>query len=290
MILAYLAAGLAAILWGGSFLLTKITLTELGPMAVAALRWWIASAVLLALASLSIESRESLKLALRKEWPVFVGLGILGEGLYYIFQNLALVYTTTVDVGLIMNAFPALTAVLAVWLLGERFTQRALFGLLFSIAGVTLVSLGGLTEAGSTAQARLAGNLLALTATIVGAVYLILGKRVVATYGPLTVTALGGLFGALALTPFGAWEGVSLQLSAHVWGALIGLALGCGAAATWLWWYAANRMPVSRAGVFIYITPVVSTYLGVMVLQEPLGTVTAAGAIFVLGGVVLAQT
>ena len=251
MNLAYLAAGLSSILWGASFLLTKITLTQLGPMAVAALRWWIASAVLLALASLSIQSRESLKLALRKGWPVFVGLGILGEGLYSIFQNLALVYTTSVDVGLIMNAFPALTAVLAVWLLGERFTQRALYGLLFSMAGVTLVSLGGLSEAGSIAHARLAGNLLALTATIVGALYLIVGKRVVATYGPLAVTALGGLFGALALTPFAVWEGISLQLSVNVWGALIGLALGCGAAATWLWWYAADRLPVSQAGVFI---------------------------------------
>jgi len=290
MIFAYLAASLASILWGASFLLTKITLTQIGPMTVAALRWWIASAVLMALASLSAERRKSLKLALRNELLVFVGLGVMGEGLYYVLQNLALVYTTSVDVGLIMNAFPVLTAVLAVSLLGEQFNRRTLFGLAFSTVGVTLISLGGLTEGGAITQARLAGNLLALTATIVGALYLILGKRVVATYGPLTVTALGGLIGAIALTPVAVWEGITLRLSTDVWGALVGLAMGCGAAATWLWWYAADRLPLSRAGVFIYVTPVVSTFLGVIVLREPLSMATATGAVFVLGGVMLAQT
>jgi len=75
-----------------------------------------------------------------------------------------------------------------------------------------------------------------------------------------------------------------------VWVALFGLALGSGAAANWLWWSAARRLPISRAGAFLYITPVVSTILGVLVLAEPLTIATAAGAGFVIGGVVLVQT
>jgi drug/metabolite transporter (DMT)-like permease len=286
---AYVAASGAAILWGASFLLTKITLTQLGPMATAALRWGVATLVLLAASGLTSRGREMLCRAVRDDWRAFVGLGLTGVSLFYTLQNVALTYTTSVDVGLIMNDFPILTAVLGVWLLGERFTWRAAGGLALATLGVTLISLGGLAEAETAASARLLGDLLALAATLFGALYIVGGKRAVASYNPLTVTTLAGLFGVLMLVPAAAWEGFTLRLSSGVWAALLGLALGSGAAANWLWWYAADRLPVSRAGVFLYVTPVVSTVLGVGALGEPLTIATAAGAGFVIGGVMLVQ-
>lgn len=287
---AYAAASGAAILWGASFLLTKITLTQLGPMATAALRWGIATLALLAVSGATAHGRAMLRRALDDDWRTFVGLGLVGVSLFYTLQNLALTYTTSVDVGLIMNDFPILTAVLGVWLLRERFAWRLGGGLVLSMVGVTLISLGGVAEAATATRVRLLGDLLALVATLFGALYIVGGKRAVNSYDPLTVTTLAGLFGALMLIPVAAWEGLALHLSAGVWAALLGLALGSGAAANWLWWYAAQRLPISRAGVFLYITPVVSTILGVAVLGEPLTVATVAGAGFVIGGVVLVQT
>jgi drug/metabolite transporter (DMT)-like permease len=209
--------------------------------------------------------------------------------LFYALQNLALVYTTSVDVGLIMNDIPVLIAVLGVWLLGERLSWRVAGGLIMATLGVTLISLGGLTEMQSAARARLLGDLLALVATLFGAFYIVGGKPAVTAYNPLIVTTLTGMFGALMLMPVALWEGLSLNLSVGVWAALLGLSLGSGAAANWLWWYAAHRLPVSRAGVFLYITPVVSTILGVTILGEALTLATAVGAGFVVGGVMLVQ-
>jgi drug/metabolite transporter (DMT)-like permease len=131
--------------------------------------------------------------------------------------------------------------------------------------------------------------LLAVAATLLGALYIVGGKRAVVTYDPLTVAALAGVFGALMLIPVAAWEGVTLRLSVGVWAALLGLALGSGAAANWLWWSAAYRLPVSRIGAFLYITPLVSTFLGVALLGEPLTVATVTGAGFVVGGVMLVQ-
>ncbi len=289
MMVAYLCATGAAILWGASFLLTKIVLTQLGPMSTAALRWGVAATVLVIVSAATTRGREMLRRALRQDVWSFVGLGLVGVGVFYALQNLALVYTTSIDVGLIMNGFPTLTAVLGVWLFGERLPRRAVGGVVIALLGVTFISLGGLTEANTVARARLLGDLLAVVATLVGALYIVGGKRAVTAYNPLTVTALTGLFGALMLVPIAAWEGLTLHLSVGVWVALLGLALGSGAAANWLWWCAADRMPVSRAGVFLYITPIVSTILGVALLGEPLTVATAAGAGFVLGGVMLVQ-
>jgi drug/metabolite transporter (DMT)-like permease len=213
----------------------------------------------------------------------------VGVSLFYALQNLALVYTTSVDVGLIMNGVPILIAALGAWLLGERLNWRVAGGLIMATVGVTLISLGGLTEMETAARSRLLGDLLALMATILGAFYIVGGKPAVAAYNPLIVTTLTGVFGALMLIPVARWEGLTLDLSVGVWAALLGLSLGSGAAANWLWWYAAHRLPVARAGVFLYITPVVSTILGVTMLSEALTFITAAGAGFVIGGVMLVQ-
>ena len=290
MIGAYLAAICAAILWGASFLLTKVVLTQLGPMSTAALRWAVAAVALIIVSAATARGRDVLRRALRHDAWSFVGLGLVGVSLFYAFQNLALVYTTSIDVGLIMNGVPILTAVLAVWLLGEQLPRRAIGGVVIALVGVTLITLGGLTEADQTARARVLGGLLAVLATLLASLYIVGGKRAVTTYDPLTVTALAGLFGALMLIPVAAWEGVALHLSIGVWAALLGLALGSGAAANWLWWRAAYHLPVSRVGVFLYITPLVSTILGVALLGEPLTVATVAGAGFVVGGVMLVQT
>ena len=290
MVRTYLAAVLAAALWGVSFLLTKVILTQMGPMTAAAVRWWIASLALLALVAVRGSGRGALQRAWRREWVRFVGLGAVGVGLFYILQNAALVYTTSVDVGLIMNMVPVLTTMMGVWLLGEQFNRRAVGGLIAATLGVTLISLGGLDGVLAEAtHSRLLGSLMAFGAAVAGAVYMIGGKRVVSTYGPLTVTILSGLLGAVILTPAAAWEGGSLALSVPVWAALLGLALGSGAAAYWLYWYAAERLPISRVSVFIYVTPVVSTVLGVAVLGEPMSLATGAGAACVLGGIMLVQ-
>ncbi len=290
MIAAYLAATIASVLWGASFLLTKITLTEMGPMSVAAVRWWIASFVLLAAVMLKSSTRRTLVVAFRREWLAFLGLGVIGEAVFYMLQNVALVYTTSVDVGLIMNAFPILTAVLGVWILGEAFSWRAIGGTAVATVGVTLITIGAAVAAREIAQLRLLGNLLAIVAVLAGSLYLVAGKRLVTQYGTLTVTALAAAVGAAALTPAAIWEGINLQLSLEVWAALLALALGCSVAAYLFWWYAADRLPLSRAGVFIYVSPIVSTLLGVLVLGEPITVATSSGAVLVLLGLVLVQT
>ncbi|MGC8879098.1 MAG: DMT family transporter [Anaerolineae bacterium] len=285
---AYACATAAAVLWGTSFLLTRVTMTQMGPLAVAALRWWITSVVLMVIVSTSRGTRCSFGEAWR-EWPLLLALGVIGEGVAYVFQNLALMYTTTVDVGLIMNAYPILSAVLGVWVLKERMSLRATSGLMMGLLGVTFITLGGVWVNEVEIYARILGNGLALLATLAGAFYIVAGKRLVLVYGPLPVTALAGLIGALAMTPLAVAEGITLHWSAEVWGALLGLAIGCGAAAYLLWWYAARQLPISQAGVFLYLTPVVSTLLGILVLGEPLTIATAAGAGLVLGGMTLAQ-
>ena len=290
MILIYLAAVFASVLWGTSFLLTKIALTEMGPLAIAAVRWWIAGVLMLLVLLAHPAGRQRLVLALRRHWLIFIGLGIVGEALFYILQNVALVYTTSVDVGLIMNIFPILTALMGVWILHEEFNWKGGVGTALALIGVTLITLGAATTGSEVAQGRLLGNVLAIIAVVAGSVYLVAGKRLVATYGPLTVSALAGAFGAIALTPTALWEGVNLHVSGQVWAALLILALACSVIAYLLWWYAAARMPLSRAGVFIYISPIVSTALGVIVLGEPMSLATSAGAALVLGGLVLVQT
>jgi drug/metabolite transporter (DMT)-like permease len=103
------------------------------------------------------------------------------------------------------------------------------------------------------------------------------------------VPILTTLFGVLMLMPVVAWEGITLRLSPVVWACVLGLALGSGAIANWLWWYAVRHLPVSQVGIFLYITPIMSTFLGVIVLGESATLATLAGAMLEVSGVVLVQ-
>jgi drug/metabolite transporter (DMT)-like permease len=227
---------------------------------------------------------------LHDDWLTFLALGLVGVSLFYTLQNVALTLTTSVDVGLIMNDIPILTTLLGIWLLKERFAWRSVWGMALATFGVALISLNGFLGSGTGGSARLLGDVLAFVATLFGALSVVGGKWALATYDAITVTTQSSLLGVLMLMPILAWEGITLRLSPAVWACVLGLALGSGAIANWLWWYAVRHLPVSQVGIFLYITPFVSTFLGVIVLREPATLLsTIAGATLVIGGVVLVQ-
>ncbi len=281
-----LLAPLVMFLWGSSFLLTKIALAELGPLTIAFSRWLIATLAFAVILPLQGHT-PIVQRALRQDFLPFALLGLVGISAFYTFQNLALRYTTAVNVGLLINFCTVFIAVLSVLWLGERLGRMAIVGIVLSFAGATLVGLpnGSFTLEGG----RLLGDGLTLLAALCGAIYTVYGKRIVARYPPAVVTGLAAAFGTLFLLPGAAWEGLALPRSATVWGAVLTLGLGSGALANLWWWRILQHMDAARAGTFILVIPVVSTLLAVYILKEPMPPAAAIGGTLVLLGVYLTQ-
>src|SRR5690606_23752716 len=97
----------------------------------------------------------------------------------------------------IINVSPILTALMAMPLLGERFSTWAWIGTALSFAGIGIIAMGE----GQGCQIN-AGALLVLVAALCSSLNTIVQKPLFLRLKPLDVAASNMVLGALCLSPF----------------------------------------------------------------------------------------
>jgi drug/metabolite transporter (DMT)-like permease len=157
---------LPPLMWAGNAIVGRLMVGHMPPLALNALRWLIAGALLLPLAWHVWRDGA----AIRRSWLYLLAIGTLGVGAFNALQYLALVTSTPLNVTLINASMPLW--MLAVGALGyaQRPTAWQLGGALLSFAGVATV----LTRGAWTRLAQIdfvPGDALMLLATIGWAVY-----------------------------------------------------------------------------------------------------------------------
>jgi drug/metabolite transporter (DMT)-like permease len=184
----------AMTVWGSTFVVTERVLEEVGPFAIAALRFGIG---LVSLLPFAYHRGFRLRLALE---PTFLLFGLTGVALYYGFQNLAPVYTSAANAALISAGIPAAAALLAFLFIKEQMPRARLFGIALSVFGVLLVD-GTVPSGGGSAA--LFGNALMVVAVLAYGAYAVQSRALRAGGGhPASVaTAAGFAAGLLFLLP-----------------------------------------------------------------------------------------
>lgn len=274
------------VLWAGSFILNEVALRSLGPAAVVAGRWSLTALLVLALTA---HRRElpALRRGLRAEFWSFLALGAVGIALLYGLQVAGQSLTSAVNTGLLANMVGIFTALLAALFLGERLPPAAWVGIVVALLGAWVVSAGGLRLQIRSETAL--GDALVLTSSLVAALYFVMGKRLLARHSPLVVTSAASALGALVLLPLAAWEGSWRTATWPAVASVAVLAIGPGLLANLWWWETAEWLEASRAAVYIYLIPLITMAMAVVLLHEPLSLAQGAGAGLVLSGVVLAE-
>jgi drug/metabolite transporter (DMT)-like permease len=112
----------------------------------------------------------------------------------------------------------------------------------------------------------------------------------VGRYGGLAASAWTVTFGAIAQIPV-AWLDGSPALPSSLlgWSAVLGLGVACTAGSYALWNLGLERVPPSRAGVYLNLEPVVGATLGVALLHDAVTAGLLAGGGLVLASSVLAS-
>lgn len=279
------AMALAVALWGGAFVVTKHALASAPPFGFAVLRFALA---LVGLAAFAVVTRRRVRVP-KSAWPLVVGAGLLGTTATYALENAALTITTATNSALFIAASPLLTLAGAALFLKERLGWRQLVGAALAAVGMWQVIGGRLAETGL-------GDALMAAATVVGAVFALQSKRLAMALDPLSALLATYAVGLAGLLPFVAFE--AWQEPGRLAALLAPASLGAGAYLAWassglgygLWMFALARMPVSQTGLYLYAMPLVTLALSALTLGEPIGLVTALGALAILGGVALATT
>jgi len=276
---------LVVLLWGGTYSGLKAVQATIPPLGLAALR-----AMASALALLGI----TLALGVRGPRPTWrdvrtlVLLGLSGTTVFQLCLVGGVFFTTPSHTALMITLSPIFAALLAWIWLGERLSGIGALGILLALGGVVLI----ITRGSGLGGGALVGDLIGLGAAAAWAVYSVIGKPLIARRPPLEVSALTLLIGAIPLLVLGFPDLLAVRwsaLSPGTWLLLAYLSFGSIGAGYTIWYWALARAATTRVVVFTYLTPVVAVLVSVTAGQEPMTGVLAAGALAVIGGVIVAQ-
>jgi drug/metabolite transporter (DMT)-like permease len=280
---AYAALLLTLLIWGTTFIVTKVVLVEIGPLQLTVLRFAIA---FLGLAPLAARLGFKLKDIFR---PVFLLFGLTGTTLFYALQNIGLNLTSVSSTVLILSIVPAITALLAVLFLKEHLSRAKILGIGLVTVGMVLISLGSSEDTGGSNPWL--GNLLIFASAISWAVYTIQGRKMVGDYPALGMTAASTGAGLIFLLPFAGWElavngppHLSLAGSAGI----LYLGLAASGLTMFLWNYALHFLPASVASTYINLVPIIGLASAYLLGERP-PWIQVAGGVLAIWGVWLSS-
>ncbi len=240
------------------------TFAHAGPGGVAFLRVLFAALVLLVVARPSLRGRTSREVRLVVAYGLV--LSAMNWSFYEALDHLPLGVAVTIE----------FTGPLAVAVVGSRRALDALWVAL-AAAGVLLLATRGGDEG-----VQLIGVLLALVAAACWATYILLAKRVGASFGALEALAIGMSFGTLLVLPAGVVEGGSALLSPGVLGACLGVAVLSSLIPYTLELVALRRLSTAVFGLLMSVEPAVAALAGVVVLGQSLTAALVVALVLVV--------
>lgn len=280
----YLEALFAVIVWGASFIATKIALQDIAPVTVVWLRFTMGVVIL----GMAVKLRRQFTLPAKSEWGYFSLLGFLGITLHQWLQSNALQTSEAGTTAWIVSTTPVFMALLGWLILKEGLGWIKSSGILLAFAGVLLVVSEG--NLGSLAIGRFGapGDVLILISAVNWAVFSALSRRGLKQYPAslmmFHVMALGWAFTTvLFLTTDGLFEIRNLTLNG--WAGVAFLGIFCSGLAYIAWYDALKALTTAETGVFLYIEPLVAVVVAFFILGEPITIASLVGGGIILFGV-----
>lgn len=280
----HVIAILVIIAWGASFPCTRLLLDAgISPTEIFVYRSAIAYLGLL------VFSRFKISYWGWKDEALAVLCGLTGGAMYFVLQNIALKLTLLSDVVIVIAVNPLLTTILAaIFLKDEHFSLKVLLGSMVAFAGVAVVTF----RDGFVWGDGLLGNVLAFLAALSWAFYCIILKRVQGRHSTLSITRKVMLYGTICAIPVMFFEPttpISTLLRTDVLFNMLFLALVCSMSAFFIWNLVIKKIGAIRSSNYLYLDPIVSIIMGVILLNERVGIVAVVGCALVLLGVILVE-
>ena len=284
-LLGHLFAIITVVVWGSCFVLTKNLLVDYTPIQIIPLRMGLAYLTLWAL-------RPKLLKLNWKDELLFLLIGITGGSFYFFLQNTALDHTYAANVSILVGMSPLLTVVLAALFSrrGEKLGKKVYLGAVFAVVGVVLVVLNGQLSFHLSPT----GDLLALAAALMWAVYSILIKPYTEKYDNFLVTRRVFFWAFLTAIPLclftdGLPTLTPLFTQPKVLVSWLFLGVMGNAVCFAIWNIAFKALGVVVTNNYLYASPFVTVFVGWLLLREPISLMSIVGAVLITVGVIFAQ-
>lgn len=280
----HIAALLTVIVWGATFVSTKVLLAHgLSAAEIFLLRFAVAYLLIWTVAPRRLMARSV------RDEALMAAAGVTGGSLYFLAENMALEYAPASNVSLLVCTAPVWTALL----LGavdrrERLSRRQAAGSAVAFVGMALVVLNGRF----VLQLAPAGDLLALAAALLWMAYSLVIKRL-EDYSPLFITRKVLFYGVATILPWFAVHPFAVPAAVlarpAVWGNLLFLGIVASMLCYVVWNMVIFRLGAVRATNYIYFNPLVTILTAALFIGERITPAVVAGAALILGGMWAAE-
>lgn len=274
---------IAMALWGSSFIALKVAFAELPAMWVIFARMALGRLVFL----LAWRWRGQMHYR-AGDWKYLLGLAACEPCLYFLFEALALQYTSAAQAGMVTALLPLLVAVGAYVFLREQVSRTTWAGFLIAMAGAVWLSLAGSVD--EHASNPMLGNFYELLAMLCAMGYTLILKHLSARYSPFLLTAMVAFVGRVFFFPL-VWftAPIPSSVSPLALGAVVYLGIVVTVGAYGLYNFGVSRLPASQASGFTNLIPVFTLLFAIVLLGERLNFVQMLAAAVVFAGVLLSQ-
>ena len=274
-----------AVLFGLSFLFSKVGLESLSPVLLLGARFGTAFLILCILRGLKI-----IKLNLKGK-PIggLVVLSIFYPLISFLLEMQGLKLVTSSQAGIVVSILPVFAVILGAVILKERPGILKIMLIGTSVLGTLITIYFTKSHEGG---GSLTGVLLLLVSVAAGAVYTVLSRKYSTEFTAVEITYFMIGSGAAAFNAIAVIEGIVrgdlaeryllVFRSADTIGAVLYLGIGASVIAFFCMNYTLSRLPAANAAVFMNLATVISILAGVIFLQEKLAWYQVVGGSFIV--------
>jgi drug/metabolite transporter (DMT)-like permease len=274
----------AVVVWGASFVATKVALRYVSPVTVV----WTRFAMGVVILGLAVLLRRQFALPEFKELAYLALLGFLGITFHQWLQSTGLLTAQATTTSWIVATTPIFMALLGWLVLREKLRWWQAMGIALAAAGVLLVVSRGDISALTSGKFGTVGDFLILISSLNWAFFSTLSRRGLrlfpATRMMFFVMGFGWIFTSIL---FFSGPGMAeiQQLAWDGWMGVVFLGVFCSGLAYIAWYDALKALPVAQAGAFVYFEPLVTLIVAAIILGEAFTAASLLGGASILIGV-----
>lgn len=277
---------LTIFVWGVSFLSIKVVVQVIPPMSQGAVRFLIASAILVVVKKMS-GNKQKIE---RKDYKDLLAVGAIGISLYFYFENSSMLYLPTSIAGILIATIPIFTMISDAIFYKVAIPKIKWIGVVLSIFGVYLIVSNQEIGIGADRSIFLTGLAMMIGAIFSWIVYAMFMKKLSYKYDSLTITCYQSIVGALCFLPFSFGEEILWsQIDFVIILNLIFLSVICSAMAFLGYNFAVAKIGASESSIYLNLMPIVTMIAGVLIFKERLGYMQIVGSILVLASIYIVE-
>jgi len=286
---AYIMLTLCSLFWSGNFIVGKFaTLYEVPPLTLNFFRWLIVWIILIPFTLKDII--KNFKIIKKNFYSIFLmsitSISVFNSVVYY-----SLNFTQVLNGALMISTIPVLIIFISFIFKTEKISFNQILGVIFSITGViTIVTRLDFFRLINLDLNK--GDLWLLIAMLSWAIYSTMLKTYKIPLKGLTFISIIVLIGLIFLLPQFLFEYKNHQIIQFNFPVILitsYVVLFAGLGAYIFWNKGVSIVGPNKAGIFLHLMPVFSSFMAIFILNEKLMNFHVIGATLIIAGIYLSS-